>query len=147
MDKDVWQLFNVTEDFSEANDLASTNPKKLQELQKVFLKEVVKYNVLPIDDRSLERLNPEIAGRPDLMGTRTALTLYDGMDVTEGAGINTKNKSYTITADINLINASAKGVIISQGGRFGGWTLYMKDGIAHHQYNYLGLDRSQVRFS
>ena len=144
LDKDVWQLFNVNEDFSEANDLAATNPKKLQELQKVFLKEAVKYNVLPIDDRSLERLNPEIAGRPDLMGTRTALTLYDGMDVTEGAGINTKNKSYTITADIDLIDASANGVIISQGGRFGGWTLYMKDGIAHHQYNYLGLDRSNV---
>ena len=144
LDKDVWQLFNVNEDFSEANDLAATNPKKLQELQKVFLKEAVKYNVLPIDDRSLERLNPEIAGRPDLMGTRTALTLYDGMNVTEGAGINTKNKSYTITADIDLIDASANGVIISQGGRFGGWTLYMKDGIAHHQYNYLGLDRSNV---
>jgi arylsulfatase len=144
LDKDVWQLFNVNEDFSEANDLAATNPKKLQELQKVFLKEAVKYNVLPIDDRSLERLNPEIAGRPDLMGTRTALTLYDGMDVTEGAGINTKNKSYSITADIDLIDASANGVIISQGGRFGGWTLYMKDGIAHHQYNYLGLDRSNV---
>ena len=144
LDKDVWQLFNVNEDFSEANDLAATNPKKLQELQKVFLKEAVKYNVLPIDDRSLERLNPEIAGRPDLMGTRTALTLYDGMDVTEGAGINTKNKSYTITADIDLTDASANGVIISQGGRFGGWSLYMKDGIAHHQYNYLSLERSNI---
>ena len=144
LDKDVWQLFNVNEDFSEANDLAATNPKKLQELQKVFLKEAVKYNVLPIDDRSLERLNPEIAGRPDLMGTRTALTLYDGMDVTEGAGINTKNKSYTITADIDLTDASANGVIISQGGRFGGWSLYMKDGIAHYQYNYLGLERSNI---
>ena len=144
LDKDVWQLFNVNEDFSEANDLAATNPKKLQELQKLFLKEALKYNVLPIDDRSVERLNAEIAGRTDLMGTRTALTLYDGMNVTENAGINTKNKSYTITADIDLIDASANGVIISQGGGFGGWTLYMKDGIAHHQYNYLGLDRSNV---
>jgi len=144
LDKDVWQLFHVDEDFSEANDLAATNPKKLQELQKVFLKEAVKYNVLPLDDRSLERLNPEIAGRPDLMGTRTSLTLYDGMNVSEGAAINTKNKSYTVTADIDLADATANGVIISQGGRFGGWSLYMKDGIAHYQYNYLGLERSNV---
>ncbi len=144
LDKDVWQLFNVNEDFSEANDLAATNPKKLQELQKVFLKEAVKYNVLPIDDRSLERLNPEIAGRPDLMGTRTSLTLYDGMNVNEGAALNTKNHSYTVTADVDLADASSNGVIISQGGRFGGWSLYMKDGIAHHQYNYLGLERSNV---
>ena len=144
LDKDVWQLFNVNEDFSEANDLAATNPKKLQELQKVFLKEAVKYNVLPIDDRSLERLNPEIAGRPDLMGTRTSLTLYDGMNVNESAALNTKNHSYTVTADVDLADASSNGVIISQGGRFGGWSLYMKDGIAHHQYNYLGLERSNV---
>jgi len=144
LDKDVWQLFHVDEDFSEANDLAATNPKKLQELQKVFLKEAVKYNVLPLDDRSLERLNPEIAGRPDLMGTRTSLTLYDGMNVSEGAAINTKNKSYTVTADIDLADAAANGVIISQGGRFGGWSLYMKDGIAHYQYNYLGTERSNI---
>jgi arylsulfatase len=144
LDKDVWQLFNVNEDFSEANDLAATNPKKLQELQKVFLQEAVKYNVLPLDDRSLERLNPEIAGRPDLMGTRTSLTLYDGMNVSEGAAINTKNKSYTMTADVDLADATANGVIISQGGRFGGWSLYMKDGIAHYQYNYLGSERSNI---
>jgi len=144
LDKDVWQLFNVNEDFSEANDLAAANPKKLQELQKLFLKEAVKYNVLPIDDRSVERLNAEVAGRPDLMGTRTALTLYEGMNVTENAGINTKNHSYTVTADMDLADTSTNGVIISQGGRFGGWTLYMKDGIAHHEYNYFGLERSNI---
>jgi len=144
LDKDVWQLFNVNEDFSEANDLAATNPKKLQELQKLFLKEAVKYNVLPLDDRMLERLNPEIAGRPDLMGTRTSLTLYEGMSIAEMAGINTKNKSYTITADVDLADANTNGVIISQAGRFGGWTLYMKDGIVHHEYNYFGLERSNI---
>jgi arylsulfatase A-like enzyme len=144
LDKDVWQLFNVNEDFSEANDLAAANPKKLQELQKVFLKEALKYNVLPIDDRMLERINPEIAGRPDLMGTRTALTLYDGMTIAEMAGINTKNHSYTITADVDLADAKTNGVIISQAGRFGGWTLYMKDGIVHHEYNYLSLERTNI---
>jgi arylsulfatase A-like enzyme len=144
LDKDVWQLFNVNEDFSEANDLAAANPKKLQELQKLFLKEAVKYNVLPIDDRMVERINPEIAGRPDLMGSRTALTLYDGMSITESAGINTKNHSYTVTADVDLADAPSNGVIIAQAGRFGGWTLYMKDGIAHHEYNYFGLERTNI---
>ena len=144
LDKDVWQLFHVAEDFSEANDLAAANPKKLQELQKLFLKEAVKYNVLPIDDRMVERFNPEIAGRPDLMGARTALTVYDGMSIAEMAGINTKNHSYTITADVDLADAPTNGVIISQAGRFGGWTLYMKDGIAHHEYNYFGLERTNI---
>ena len=144
LDKDVWQLFHVAEDFSEANDLAAANPKKLQELQKLFLKEAVKYNVLPIDDRMVERFNPELAGRPDLMGTRTSLTLYDGMSIAEMAGINTKNHSYTITADVDLADAPTNGVIISQAGRFGGWTLYMKDGIAHHEYNYFGLERTNI---
>ena len=144
LDKDVWQLFHVAEDFSEANDLAAANPKKLQELQKLFLKEAVKYNVLPIDDRMVERFNPELAGRPDLMGTRTSLTLYDGMSIAEMAGINTKNHSYTITAEVDLADAKANGVIISQAGRFGGWTLYMKDGIAHHEYNYFGIERTNI---
>jgi len=144
LDKDVWQLFHVAEDFSEANDLAAANPKKLQELQKLFLKEAVKYNVLPIDDRMVERFNPEIAGRPDLMGARTALTVYDGMSIAEMAGINTKNHSYTITADVDLADAPTNGVIIAQAGRFGGWTLYMKDGIAHHEYNYFGLERTNI---
>jgi arylsulfatase len=78
------------------------------------------------------------------MGERTALTLYDGMSIAEMAGINTKNKSYTITADVDLADAPTNGVIISQAGRFGGWTLYMKDGIVHHEYNFLGLERTNI---
>jgi arylsulfatase len=81
LDKDVWQLYNVNEDFSETNDLASANPAKLKELQDLFLKEAIKYNVLPIDDRNYERFDAAIAGRPDLMGKRTKLNLYDGMNV------------------------------------------------------------------
>ena len=108
------------------------------------MQEAIKYNVLPIDDRMVERFNPELAGRPDLMGTRTSLTLYDGMSIAEMAGINTKNKSYTITADVDLADAHSNGVIISQAGRFGGWTLYLKDGIVHHEYNYYGLERTNI---
>ncbi|HSY62123.1 MAG TPA: arylsulfatase [Cytophaga sp.] len=145
LDKDVWQLFHVSEDFSERTDLAASNPAKLKELQELFLKEAAKYNVLPIDDRSLERFNPEIAGRPDLMGKRTSLTMYDGMTIVEMAGINIKNKNYTITANVEIENpTSTNGVIISQAGRFGGWVLYMKNGKIHHEYNYFGLERTNI---
>jgi arylsulfatase A-like enzyme len=144
LDKDVWQLYNVDEDFSQANDLGAANPDKLKKLQAEFLIEAVKYNVLPIDDRLFERFNPAIAGRPDLMGTRTSLSLYDGMVVSENAGINTKNNSFTITADVDLSKATTDGVIIAQAGRFGGWALYMKDGKLKHEYNFLGLTRTNI---
>ena len=144
LQEDVWQLFNVDEDFSQANDLAATNPDKLKELQALFLTEAAKYNVLPIDDRFVERINPEIAGRPDLMGKRTSMTFHRGMNVAEMAGINTKNKNYTITADVDLTDANTNGVIISQAGRFGGWTLYMKGGKIHHEYNFFGYDRTNI---
>ncbi|MBK8585880.1 MAG: sulfatase-like hydrolase/transferase [Bacteroidetes bacterium] len=144
LDKDVWQLFNVNEDFSEANDLAASNPEKLKELQALFLKEAAKYNVLPIDDRNYERFDAALAGRPDLMGKRTKLNLYDGMSVSEFAAINVKSKNYTITADVELPNANANGVVIAEAGRFGGWSLYFKNGKLHHEYNYFGLKRTNI---
>ena len=99
------------------NDLAAQNPAKLKELQDLFMKEAVKYNVLPIDDRSIERLNPKLAGRPDLMGDRTSLTLYAGMTgMSENAFINVKNRSLTITADVEIPAGGANGVILAQGG-------------------------------
>jgi len=145
-DKDKWELYHVAEDFSQANDLAAKNPKKLKELQAIFLKEAVKYSVLPLDDRSLERLNPALAGRPDLMGGRTSLTVYEGMTgMMEDAFINVKNRSHTITAEVDIPkNGGADGVIICQGGRFGGWSLYMKGGKASYVYNWVGLQRYTV---
>jgi arylsulfatase len=144
LDKDVWQLYNVKEDFSEANDLAASNPAKLKELQALFLIEAVKYNVLPIDDRNYERFDAALAGRPDLMGPRTKLNLYDGMTVSEFAAINMKTRNYNITADVELPNATTNGVIIALAGRFGGWTLYLKNGKLHHEYNYFGLERTNI---
>ncbi len=88
---DVWELYNVDEDFSQANNLAAQKPEKLKELQDVFLKEAVRNNVLPIDDRRSERFNPAIAGRPDLLGGRKTLTVYPGMTgMLENAFINVK---------------------------------------------------------
>jgi arylsulfatase len=143
--EDTWELYDTRNDFSLANDLAARNPGKLKELQDLFMKEAVKYKVLPIDDRSIERLNPKLAGRPDLMGDRTSLTLYAGMTgMSENAFINVKNRSLVITADVEIPAGGANGVILAQGGRFGGWSLYMKAGKPVYAYNFLGLQRFAV---
>lgn len=138
--EDIWELYNVNEDFSQAHDLAAENPGKLEELKKLFLDEAIKYNVLPIDDRSIERLDPAIAGRPDLMNGRTKLTLYEGATgIPENAFINVKNTSLSLTADVE-VQANATGVLVCQGGDFGGWTFYMMDGKPTYTYNWVGLE-------
>ena len=146
--EDVWDLYNVKEDFSLVNNLASEEPKRLVKMQKLFMKEAEKYHALPIDDRVIERMNPALAGRPDLLGDRMSLTLYDGMDgMLENTFMNVKNRSKTITAEVVIPKGGANGVILSQGGRFGGWCLYMKDGKPVYTYNFLGLDRYTVAAS
>jgi arylsulfatase A-like enzyme len=142
---DKWELYDTRNDFSLANNLAVKNPVKLKELQDLFLKEAVKNHVLPIDDRVFERMIPASAGRPDLMGSRTSLTVYEGMiGMSENVFINLKNKSHTITADVEIPQGGANGVILAQAGRFGGWSLYMKDGKPTYTYNFLGLQRFNV---
>jgi len=142
---DVWELYHVDEDFSQANNLAAKNPEKLRELQDLFMKVAVKNSVLPIDDRRAERFDASIAGRPDLMGSRTTLTVYEGMTgMMENAFINIKNRSFSVTAEVELPNEPAKGVILAQAGRFGGWAIYMKDGKIHHEYNFFGLERTNI---
>jgi arylsulfatase len=128
--EDKWELYHVDEDFSSADDLAAKHPEKLKELQERFLEEAIKNHVLPLDDRTLERTNAALAGRPDLMAGRTSLTVYEGMvGMTENVFINTKNTSHTITAEVQVPKGGANGVILSQAGRFGGWSLYVKDGL------------------
>jgi arylsulfatase len=146
-DEEVWELYNVNEDFSMSNDVAANESAKLDELKSLFMTEAARYNVLPIDDRSIERFDPNIAGRPDLMNGRKQLTLYPGATrIMENAFINTKNSSYNIVADVN-VNANANGVIICQGGDFGGWSLYMKDGKPCFTYNWLGLETYNIESS
>jgi hypothetical protein len=142
---DVWELYDTRVDFSLANDLSKQNPAKLKEMQDLFIKEAVKYQVLPIDDRSIERTNAELAGRPDLMGGRTSLTVFEGMKgMSENVFINTKNKSHTITAEVEIPSGGAKGVVLAQAGRFGGWSFYLKDGKPTYTYNWLGLKEYTV---
>jgi arylsulfatase len=117
-------------------------------MQEIFNNEATKNHVFPIDDRRFERFNAETAGRPDLMGKRTSLTLYEGMTgITENTFINIKNKNYTITSQVELKDGNTNGVIISQAGRFGGWVLYMKGGKVHHEYNFFGLDHTNIASS
>src|SRR4029450_9176692 len=142
---DVWELYNIDEDFSEANDLAAQNPEKLAELQAVFLKEAERNHVLPIDDRRSERFNPAIAGRPDILGGRKSLTVYAGMTgMLENAFINVKGVRHTVTAEVELNDDKTNGVIIAQAGYFGGWVVYMKDGRPHHEYNWFALERTNI---
>ncbi len=145
LENDKWELYDTRSDFSLANDLAANNPDKLKEMQDLFLNEAVKYQVLPLDDRTLERLNAALVGRPDLMAGRTSLTVYQGMiGISENVFINVKNRSHAITAEVEIPKNGANGVILAQAGRFGGWSLYLKDGRPTYTYNWLGLQRYTV---
>ena len=142
---DKWELYNVEQDFSCAHDLAEKYPDKLEKLKGVFLEEAVKYNVLPLDDRSWERFNAALAGRPDLLEGRTEMTVYEGMKgIPENGFINVKNRSFVVTADIEVPKAGAEGVVLAQGGEMGGWSLYLKDGAPRFAYNFLGRETYKI---
>jgi arylsulfatase A-like enzyme len=147
-DNSAWELYDVRTDFSLSSDVSAQNPEKLAELQALFLAEATKYGVLPMDDRVFERLDAASVGRPELMAGRTSLTLAEGMTgMLEGAFINVKNRSKTITAEIEVPESGGNGTLIAQGGRFGGWSLYVKDGIPAYAYNFLGLKSTTVASS
>jgi arylsulfatase len=146
LDEDIWELFDTRTDYSLINDLAAENPQKLAELQELFMAEAARNQVLPIDDRMFERVNAELVGRPDLMGSRTSLTLAEGMTgMTENVFLNIKNKSKTITAEIEVPEGGAHGAVLVQGGRFGGWALYVENGVPAYDYNFVGMERFTVR--
>jgi arylsulfatase len=143
-DDDVWELYDTTKDWSQSKDLAKENPQKLHELQRQWLIEAVKYNVLPLDDRFAERANADLSGRPQLIkGCRQLL--YGGMGrLTESSIINIKNKSHAVTAEVVVPESGAEGVIIAQGGLTGGWSLYTRDGRPKYCYNFYGLNRYTI---
>jgi arylsulfatase len=143
---DVWELYDLHHDWSQAHDLAAEHPSKLRQLQDLFLIEAAKYQVFPLDDRVTERENPAMAGRIDLLGDRTSITYRAGMRrFTEETTLNVKNRSHSISAEVDLPQTAAEGVIIAQGGRFGGWTLYFTEGRPAYAYNYFGLNLYTVR--
>ena len=138
-DADVWELYDTNKDWTQARNIAKDNPQKLGELQRLWLIEATKYSVLPLDDRRVERFNPDLAGRPQLVKGKTQI-LFGGMGrLTENSVVNIKNKSYSVTAEVVVPKSGANGVIIAQGGRFNGWSLYAKDGKLKYCYNLLGI--------
>jgi arylsulfatase len=136
---DRWELYDVSTDWSQARDLAAEHPEKLDELKRLWHDEALKYNVLPLDDRAAERINPDLAGRPALI-EGTSQLLFGGMGrLSEHSVLSIKNKSHAVTAEVDVPEDGATGVIIAQGGSIGGWSLYAKDGVPTYCYNLLGI--------
>jgi len=140
-DDDIWELYDTSKDWSQANDLSKQMPEKLHELQRLWLIEATRYNVLPLDDRLGERINSDTAGRPVLI-TGDSQILFGSMGrLSENSVINTKNKSHSVTAEIVVPKEGAEGVIVAQGGNIGGWSLYAKGGKLKYCYNLLGVQQ------
>jgi arylsulfatase A-like enzyme len=139
-DDDVWELYDTTSDWTQAHDLSSKYPEKLHELQRLWLIEAARHNVLPLDDRGIERANPDIAGRPILVKGNTQI-LFAGMGrLSENTVLNLKNKSHSVTAEIDVPTQGAEGVIVAQGANIGGWSLYCKAGKLKYCYNLMGIN-------
>ncbi len=140
-DDDNWELYDTSKDWSQANDLAKQMPEKLHELQRLWLIEAARYNVLPLDDRGAERFNSDIAGRPVLIKGKSQILFGSMGRLSENCVLNMKNKSHSVTAEIVVPATGAEGVIVAQGGNVGGWSLYAKGGKLKYCYNFLGLQR------
>jgi arylsulfatase A-like enzyme len=138
-DDDNWELYDTNKDWSQANNLAKQMPEKLHELQRLWLIEATRYDVLPLDDRVAERINPDLAGRPVLIKGKSQI-LFGGMGrLSENSVVSVKNKSHSVTAEVEVPASGAEGVIIAQGGNIGGWVLYAKAGKLKYCYNLLGI--------
>jgi arylsulfatase len=143
IDDDVWELYRP-DDWTQALNVASAEPERLHHLQRLFLIEAAKYNVLPLDDRRVERFNSDLAGRPTLI-RGTSQLLFAGMGrLSENSVVNIKNKSHAVSAQITVPQGGASGVIVAQGGAFGGWVLYAHEGRPAYCYNLFGLERFKV---
>ena len=143
-DDDVWELY-APDDWTQSRNIAKQNPEKLRDLQRLFLIEATKYNVLPLDDRRVERFNPDTAGRPTLIRGNSQILFSSMGRLQENAVVNLKNRSHSVTAQIIVPETGAEGVIVHQGGRFGGWSLYAKAGKLTYCYNAFGLKSWIVR--
>jgi arylsulfatase A-like enzyme len=142
-DDDVWELYGP-DDWTQAHDLAAEQPEKLAELQRLFLIEAARYDVLPLDDRRFERFNADLAGRPQLIRGNSQI-LFGGMTrLSENSVLVIKNKSHSVTAQFDVPEGGAEGVIVAQGGAFGGFSLYVKDGRPAYCYNTFGVERYKV---
>ncbi len=143
LDDDVWELYGP-DDWTQAHDLAAEHPDTLAELQRLWLIEAVKYNVLPVDDRRFERINPDLAGRPELIQGKKQV-LFPGMRISEGSVMTLKNQSHSVTAEVTVPADGVQGVLITQGGQVGGWTFYVHEGHLKYCYNFFGIQYFYAR--
>jgi arylsulfatase A-like enzyme len=138
-----WELYDITKDFSQANNLAAKEPQKLREMQELFWIEAARHNVLPLDNSKLERMN--VDNRPSLTQGRALFTYYPGMTrIPEGSAPSILNKSFKIGAELTIPASGAEGVLVTQGGRFNGWGLYVLAGKPVFHYNTVGVFRYTV---
>ncbi|NES64154.1 MAG: arylsulfatase [Okeania sp. SIO2D1] len=136
-DEDDWELYDLKTDFSQAQDLATTNPDKLEELKDLFLVEGSKYNVFPLDDRFVER--GDVSLRPSFVSDRYEFDFYEGaVRLPEGTAPDVKNKSHRITANVTIPDENTEGVLLALGGDTGGYSFYVKDSKLHYTHNYAG---------
>jgi len=143
VDEYKWELYRLTDDFSQAVDLARKEPRKLRQMQDLFWEEAARHNVLPLDNSRVSRLDVRI--RPSLTAVRTSFTYYPGMTrIPEGAAPDFKNRSFRITAYVDIPAAGAEGVLLTQGGQFGGLGLYLYDSVPVFHYNYVGLAQHRI---
>lgn len=144
-EQDRWELYNIDQDFSEANDLATAMPGKLKEMQDLFTAEAVRNHVFPIDVRRAERLDPAIAGRPNIPNGRRSMTLLPGMRrLHETASINTVGAHFSVTAEIEITGKNGEGVIIAQGSHSAGWTMFMRRNRVYYEYNLFNDERTKL---
>ena len=144
-DDDVWELYDTNTDWTQARDLAAEQPDKLAELQKLFIAEARKYNVYPLDDRRVERFNSDLAGRPTLVKGNSQIFFSGMRRLNENVVLNIKNKSHAVTVEIDVPKEGAEGVMVAQGGAFGGWSVYVKGGKPKYCYNLFGLQRFTIQ--
>lgn len=144
LDEDVWELYDTNRDWTQAHNLAQREPERLEELKRLFLIEAAKYNVLPLDDRTSERANPDTAGRPVLAGERRQRIYPSVGRLNAFSVLSIKNKSHRITAEVDVGSNGCDGVIVAQGGLPGGWSLYVKHGTPKYCYNFYGVERFHV---
>jgi arylsulfatase len=143
-DDDVWELYDGSKDWTQAHDLSQEHPDKLHDLQRLFLIEATRYNVLPLDDRSFERVLPEVSGKPSLVGDKQIL--LPGMGgLLELHVVNWRNRSWSLTAEVDIPDGGANGVLLNLGGGMGGWAFYLRDGRPTFCYNLFGIDQTYVR--
>ena len=145
-DNDPWELYHIEQDFSQANDLAAKYPRKLKELQNAFLVEAKKYNVLPLDDRLAERFDASL--RPNPLANLRKFTYGPGVTgISEAASLNTHGAPFSITAEVEIGQAGADGVLAAIGGIISGWSLYIKEGKPTFYYNFFEVEHAKVQSS